>query len=168
MLKQDKGATLISGTEQKHVTNVRLVMSVIEHVKGRDGGLKGGEQSFLNLIALANRNKCEIKTIGLAKTTPLYRSSQAPYKDPNYATKVPGQLELTYPILGARSHKPMPLVFYTLGSSYTILVSKNTKLLSSLAMLNNKATNAKLESVNIQLHKLSNVTNKVTQTKLAT
>ena len=131
MLKQDKGATLISGTEQKHVTNVRLVMSVIEHVKGRDGGLKGGEQSFLNLIALANQNKCGIKTIGLAKTTPLYRSSQASYKDPNQPTKVPGQLELTYSILGARSHKPMPLVFCTPGSSYTILVSKSTKLTSN-------------------------------------
>ena len=35
-------------------------------------------------------------------------------------------------------------------------------------MLNNKATNAKLESANTYLHKLSNVTNKVTQTKLAT
>ena len=42
----------------------------------------------------------------------------------------------------------MPLVFFTLGSSYTILASKSTKLLSSLAMLNNKATNAKLESAN--------------------
>ena len=39
-----------------------------------------------------------------------------------------------------------PLAFCTPGSSYTILVSKSTKLLSSLAMLNNKATNAKLES----------------------
>ena len=34
----------------------------------------------------------------------------------------------------------MPLVFCTLGSSYTILVSKSTKLISSLAMLNNKKT----------------------------
>ena len=42
----------------------------------------------------------------------------------------------------------MPLVFYTPESSYTILVSKRTKLLSSLAMLNNKVTNAKLESAN--------------------
>ena len=42
----------------------------------------------------------------------------------------------------------MPLVFCALGSSYTILVSKSTKLLSSLAMLNNKATHAKLESTN--------------------
>ena len=36
---------------------------------------------------LANQNKCGIKTIGLAKTTPLYRSSQAPYKDPNLCNK---------------------------------------------------------------------------------
>ena len=35
-------------------------------------------------------------------------------------------------------------------------------------MLNNKATNAKLESAKTQLCKLSNVTNKVTQTKLVT
>ena len=35
-------------------------------------------------------------------------------------------------------------------------------------MLNNQATNAKLDSTNTELHKLSNVTNKVTQTKLAT
>ena len=137
-------------------------------VQGRDGRLEEGEQSFLKIIAPANRDKCGIKTIGLVKTTLLYLSSQAPYKDPNQATKVPGQLELTYPILGARSHKPMPLVFCTPRSSYTILVSKSTKLLSSLAMLNNKSINAKLESTNTQLHKLSNVTNKVTQTKLAT
>ena len=38
----------------------------------------------------ANRNKCGIKTMGLAKTTPLYISSQVPYKDPNKTTKVPG------------------------------------------------------------------------------
>ena len=42
----------------------------------------------------------------------------------------------------------MPLVFCTPESSYTILVSKSIKLLSSLAMLNNKATNVKLESAN--------------------
>jgi hypothetical protein len=42
----------------------------------------------------------------------------------------------------------MQLVLQALGSSYTILVSKSTKLLDSLAMLNNKATNAKLESAN--------------------
>ena len=42
----------------------------------------------------------------------------------------------------------MPLVFCTPESSYIILGSKSTKLLSSLAMLNNKATNAKLESAN--------------------
>ena len=35
------------------------------------------EQSFLKLIALAKRNKYGIETIGLAKTTPLYLSSQA-------------------------------------------------------------------------------------------
>ena len=35
-------------------------------------------------------------------------------------------------------------------------------------MLNDKATNAKLESTNYLLHKLNNVTNKVTKTKLAT
>jgi hypothetical protein len=40
----------------------------------------------------------------------------------------------------------MQLVLLAPGSSYTILVSKSTKLLSSLAMLNNKAINAKLES----------------------
>jgi len=49
-----------------------------------------------------------------------------------------------------------------------MLISKSTKLLSLLVMLNNKATNAKLESANTQLHKLSNVTNKVIQTKLVT
>jgi hypothetical protein len=42
----------------------------------------------------------------------------------------------------------MQLVLQALGSSYTILVSKSTKLLGSLTMLNNKATNAKLESAN--------------------
>jgi hypothetical protein len=42
----------------------------------------------------------------------------------------------------------MQLVLQALGSSYTILVSKSTKLLGSLAMLNNKATNAKLQSAN--------------------
>jgi hypothetical protein len=40
----------------------------------------------------------------------------------------------------------MQLVLQALGSSYIILVSKSTKLLGSLAMLNNKATNSKLES----------------------
>ena len=42
----------------------------------------------------------------------------------------------------------MPLVFCTRGSFYKILVSKSTKLLSSLAMLNNKAINAKLDCAN--------------------
>jgi hypothetical protein len=42
----------------------------------------------------------------------------------------------------------MRLVLQALGSSYTILESKSTKLLDSLAMLNNKVTNAKLESAN--------------------
>jgi hypothetical protein len=42
----------------------------------------------------------------------------------------------------------MQLVLQALGSSYTVLVSKSIKLLGSLAMLNNKATNVKLESVN--------------------
>jgi hypothetical protein len=42
----------------------------------------------------------------------------------------------------------MQLVLQVPGSSYIILVSKSTKLLGSLAMLNNKATNAKLESIN--------------------
>jgi hypothetical protein len=42
----------------------------------------------------------------------------------------------------------MQLVLQALGSSYKILVSKSTKLLDSLAMLNNKATNAKLDSAN--------------------
>ena len=41
-------------------------------VQGRDGGLEGDKQSFLKLIAPANQNKYRIKTIGLAKTTPLY------------------------------------------------------------------------------------------------
>jgi hypothetical protein len=62
----------------------------------------------------------------------------------------------------------MKLVLQALGSSYTILVSKNTKLLGSLAILNNKATNAKLENTNYLATQLSNVTNKVIQTKLAT
>jgi hypothetical protein len=38
----------------------------------------------------ANQNKCGIKTIGLAKATPLYLSLQEPYKDPKEATKVSG------------------------------------------------------------------------------
>jgi hypothetical protein len=38
----------------------------------------------------ASRNKCGIKTIGLAKTIPLYLNSQAPYQDTNYETKVSG------------------------------------------------------------------------------
>jgi hypothetical protein len=42
----------------------------------------------------------------------------------------------------------MQLVLQALGSSYTILGGKSTKLLGSLAMLNIKATNAKLESAN--------------------
>jgi hypothetical protein len=42
----------------------------------------------------------------------------------------------------------MQLVLQALGSSYIILVSKSIKLLGSLAMLDNKATNAKLESAN--------------------
>ena len=54
---------------------------------------RGGEQSFLKLIASANRYKCGIKTIGLPKTIPHYIYSLAPCKDNNYATKVPGQLE---------------------------------------------------------------------------
>jgi len=41
----------------------------------------------------------------------------------------------------------MPLVLYK-PRAPTQLVSKSTKLLSSLAKLNNKATNAKLESAN--------------------
>ena len=41
-----------------------------------------------------------------------------------------------------------------------MLVSKSTEP----TKLNNKATNAKLESAITQLHKLSNMTNKVTQT----
>jgi hypothetical protein len=40
---------------------------------------RGGELSFLKIIALANRNKCGIKTIWSSQDyTPL--SSQAPYK----------------------------------------------------------------------------------------
>jgi hypothetical protein len=42
----------------------------------------------------------------------------------------------------------MQLVLQAPGSSYTILASKSTWLLGSLAMFNNKATNAKLESAN--------------------
>ena len=42
----------------------------------------------------------------------------------------------------------MPLVFLATRELLHMLVSKNTKLLSSLAMLNNKATNVKLKSVN--------------------
>jgi hypothetical protein len=42
----------------------------------------------------------------------------------------------------------MQLVLQARGSSDTILVSKRTKLLGSLAMLNNKTINAKLESAN--------------------
>jgi hypothetical protein len=38
--------------------------------------------------------------------------------------------------------------YFAPESSYTILVSKSIKFLGSLAMLNNKATNAKLESTN--------------------
>ena len=56
---------------------------------------RGGEQSFVKLIASANRNKCGNTTIGLAKTTPLNICSIAPCKDTNKATKVPGQLELS-------------------------------------------------------------------------
>ena len=45
---------------------------------------RGDEQSFLKFKrAPSNRNKCEIITIGLAKTIPIYLYSQAPYKDPN-------------------------------------------------------------------------------------
>jgi hypothetical protein len=41
----------------------------------------------------------------------------------------------------------MPLVLQA-REAPTQLVSKNIKLLSSLAMLNNKATNVKLENIN--------------------
>ena len=40
----------------------------------------------------------------------------------------------------------MPLVLQAMRELLQILVSKSTKLVSSLAMLNNQATNAKLES----------------------
>ena len=41
--------------------------------QGRDDGLDGCEQSFLKLKTVpANRYKCRIKLIGLAKTKPLY------------------------------------------------------------------------------------------------
>jgi len=60
----------------------------------------------------------------------------------------------------------MPLVLCKSRSPIQ-LVSKSTKLLSSLAKLNDKATNAKLESATYLANKLNNVTNKVTQTKLA-
>ena len=42
----------------------------------------------------------------------------------------------------------MPLVLQALRELLHMLVSKSTKLLTSLAMLNNKITNVKLESVN--------------------
>ena len=42
----------------------------------------------------------------------------------------------------------MPLVLYATRELLDMLVSKSIKLLSTLAMLNNKATNAKLESAN--------------------
>ena len=42
----------------------------------------------------------------------------------------------------------MPLVLQATGELLHNLVSKNTKLISSLAVLNNKATQAKLESSN--------------------
>ena len=42
----------------------------------------------------------------------------------------------------------MPLVLQAIRELLHMLVSKSTKLLSSLAMLNNKATNAKLEITN--------------------
>ena len=42
----------------------------------------------------------------------------------------------------------MPLILQATGELLHNLVSKSTKLLSSLAMLNNKATQAKLESAN--------------------
>jgi hypothetical protein len=42
----------------------------------------------------------------------------------------------------------MQLVLQAPESSYTIQVSKSIKLLGSLAMLNNKTTNAKLENTN--------------------
>ena len=47
----------------------------------QDGGVKEGELSFLKLILSAHRNKCGTKIFGLTKTTPLYLSSQAPYKE---------------------------------------------------------------------------------------
>jgi hypothetical protein len=43
----------------------------------------GVNSHFSNLNALANRNKCRIKLIGLVKIIPLYLSSLAPCKDPN-------------------------------------------------------------------------------------
>ena len=116
-------------------------------LQGRDGGLEGGEQSFLKLIASANRNKCRIKTIGLVKTTPLYLSSQAPTKilikqlRCQARQSSPKQLQL------ARSHKPMHLVLQANRGAPT--QTSDAKLtISSLAMLNSKATQAKLESSN--------------------
>ena len=60
----------------------------------------------------------------------------------------------------------MQLVLKQPGELLHNLVRKSTKLLSSLAMLNNKATHAKLE--NAKLTQTKKMTNKVTQTKLAT
>ena len=124
---------------------------------------RGGEQFFLKLIALANRNKCEIKLIGLAKTTPLYLLLQAPKQLTNQATKMSGQkAHLNKSRL--QGHKNLSNQYSNqTGELLNKLVMQSVRILSSLVMLNSKATLAKLKSSITQLHKLSNVTSKATQ-----
>jgi hypothetical protein len=66
------------GKDQEHLTITMIGAGVGSRCQTR-----GGVNSpFLKLSAPSNRNKYRIKTIGLAKTTHLYLSSQAPCKDP--------------------------------------------------------------------------------------
>ena len=88
---------------------------------------------------------CGIKTIGLARTTPLYLSSLAPCKR-SWTIKQGASLAKAH-LTNSRSKVTQTYATSTLhteGAS-TQLVSKSTKRLSLLAMLNNKTTNGKIE-----------------------
>ena len=61
---------------------------------------------------------------------------------------MPGKLVLTYAILTFKVIQTYATSTSSNRGALTQLVSKSTKLLSSLAMFNNKTTNTKLESTN--------------------
>ena len=65
----DEGASDASSDSSNTFWDLATCAAAV--VQGRDGGLEWGEQSFLKLIAPANRNLCGIETIRVAKTSPL-------------------------------------------------------------------------------------------------